>query len=58
MTFPQVRKQNNLDKPSPQYDALYAAADIVSTQVPNIPSLQASIADINSVSHTFDCFVL
>ncbi|XP_052224230.1 discoidin domain-containing receptor 2-like [Dreissena polymorpha] len=40
MTFPQVRKQNNLDKPSPQYDALYAAADIVSTQVPNIPSLQ------------------
>ncbi|XP_052219527.1 discoidin domain-containing receptor 2-like [Dreissena polymorpha] len=40
MTFPQARKQNNLDKPPPQYDALYAAADIVSTQVPNIPSLQ------------------
>ncbi|KAH3794423.1 hypothetical protein DPMN_147956 [Dreissena polymorpha] len=43
MTFPQARKQNNLDKPPPRYDALYAAADIVSTQVPNIPSLQASI---------------
>ncbi|XP_052219449.1 discoidin domain-containing receptor 2-like isoform X4 [Dreissena polymorpha] len=40
MTFPQARKQNNLDKPPPRYDALYAAADIVSTQVPNIPSLQ------------------
>ena len=31
---------NNLDKPPPRYDALYAAADLLHTQVPNIPSLQ------------------
>ncbi|KAL3871566.1 hypothetical protein ACJMK2_039557 [Sinanodonta woodiana] len=30
---------NALDKP-PTYDALYAASDVLSTQVPNIPSLQ------------------
>ena len=31
---------NNLDKSPPRYDALYAAADLLNTQVPNIPSLQ------------------
>lgn len=30
---------NTLDKP-PNYEALYAAADIVNVHVPNIPSLQ------------------
>lgn len=30
---------NSLDKP-PTYDALYAAADVINVQVPNIPSLQ------------------
>lgn len=30
---------NALDKP-PTYDALYAAADVINVQVPNIPSLQ------------------
>ncbi|KAL5012628.1 hypothetical protein ScPMuIL_011179 [Solemya velum] len=30
---------NTIDKP-PTYDALYAAADVVNVQVPNIPSLQ------------------
>ena len=30
---------NSLDKP-PTYDALYAAADVINSTVPNIPSLQ------------------
>jgi len=46
-TFPQVRptnlsQTNNLDKPPPTYDALYAASDIINSQVLNIPSLQVS----------------
>ena len=41
VTLPQTKGQtNNLDKPPPKYDALYAAADLLHTQVPNIPSLQ------------------
>ncbi|XP_053381062.1 discoidin domain-containing receptor 2-like isoform X2 [Mercenaria mercenaria] len=44
VTFPHSRpnntQTNNLDKPPPQYDALYAASDIINSQVPNIPSLQ------------------
>ncbi|XP_060568276.1 discoidin domain-containing receptor 2-like [Ruditapes philippinarum] len=44
VTFPHSRQNNsqtnNLDKPPPQYDALYAASDIINSQVPNIPSLQ------------------
>ena len=31
---------NGLDKPPPNYDALYAAADIVNAPASNIPSLQ------------------
>ena len=31
---------NALDKPPPNYDALYAAADIVNAPASNIPSLQ------------------
>ena len=37
---PSTKGQNNLDKPPPKYDALYAASDLLHTQVPNIPSLQ------------------
>lgn len=37
---PASGQTNNLDKPPPKYDALYAAADLLHTQVPNIPSLQ------------------
>ena len=43
VTFPQARvniQPNNLDKPPPTYDALYAASDIVNAHAPNIPSLQ------------------
>ena len=41
VTFCQTNGQtNNLDKPPPRYDALYAASDLLHTQVPNIPSLQ------------------
>ena len=45
VTFPQTRLvngHNNLDKPPPTYDALYAAADIINTQAPNIPTLQVN----------------
>lgn len=34
------RSTNPLDKPPPNYDALYAAADIVNAPASNIPSLQ------------------
>ena len=49
VTFPSTRQPsnqsqpNNLDKTPPTYDALYAAADIISSQVPNIPSLQVEL---------------